>query len=54
MASAITDFLDGYIARNYNQASQFGAFLDPVADKVNDEHMISADYHYYNECAMTS
>ena len=30
---AITDWLDGFLARRLNQASSFGAFLDPVADK---------------------
>jgi CDP-diacylglycerol--glycerol-3-phosphate 3-phosphatidyltransferase len=30
---AITDWLDGFLARKLNQASAFGAFLDPVADK---------------------
>jgi CDP-diacylglycerol--glycerol-3-phosphate 3-phosphatidyltransferase len=30
---ALTDWLDGYLARRLNQASSFGAFLDPVADK---------------------
>jgi cardiolipin synthase len=29
-----TDWLDGYVAKNYNQMSVLGAFLDPVADKV--------------------
>ena len=29
-----TDLIDGWIARNFNQASRFGAFLDPVADKI--------------------
>lgn len=32
--AAITDWLDGYVARKYNQATPFGAFLDPVADKL--------------------
>ncbi|MDE2453088.1 MAG: CDP-diacylglycerol--glycerol-3-phosphate 3-phosphatidyltransferase [Burkholderiales bacterium] len=31
---AFTDWLDGYLARRLNQASAFGAFLDPVADKL--------------------
>lgn len=32
--AGITDWLDGYFARKLNQASAFGAFLDPVADKL--------------------
>ena len=32
--AAITDWLDGYLARALNQTSAFGAFLDPVADKL--------------------
>lgn len=32
--AAITDWLDGYLARKLNQTSAFGAFLDPVADKL--------------------
>ncbi len=31
---AATDWLDGYLARKLNQTSSFGAFLDPVADKI--------------------
>ena len=31
---ALTDWLDGYLARKLNQMSAFGAFLDPVADKI--------------------
>ncbi len=33
-AAAITDWLDGWLARRWNQESSFGAFLDPVADKL--------------------
>lgn len=32
--AAITDWFDGYLARKLNQTSAFGAFLDPVADKL--------------------
>ena len=32
--ASITDWLDGWIARKYHQYSAFGAFLDPVADKL--------------------
>ncbi len=34
IAAAITDWLDGYLARKYQMESKFGAFLDPVADKL--------------------
>ncbi|MFV2057488.1 MAG: CDP-diacylglycerol--glycerol-3-phosphate 3-phosphatidyltransferase [Thiohalomonadales bacterium] len=33
-AAGFTDWLDGYLARRLNQTSSFGAFLDPVADKL--------------------
>ena len=36
--AAITDWFDGWLARRWNQTSSFGAFLDPVADKL----MVSA------------
>ena len=32
--AAVTDWLDGFLARRWNQTSAFGAFLDPVADKL--------------------
>lgn len=32
--AAITDLIDGWVARRYNQTSRFGEFLDPVADKL--------------------
>ena len=34
LLAAVTDWLDGYLARRLNQYSAFGAFLDPVADKL--------------------
>ena len=34
IAAAVTDWLDGFLARRWNQTSAFGAFLDPVADKL--------------------
>ncbi len=34
VAAAITDWIDGWLARRWNQTSPFGAFLDPVADKL--------------------
>ena len=32
--AGVTDWLDGYLARRWNETSAFGAFLDPVADKL--------------------
>lgn len=34
VVAAATDWLDGYLARRWNETSAFGAFLDPVADKL--------------------
>jgi CDP-diacylglycerol--glycerol-3-phosphate 3-phosphatidyltransferase len=34
LAAALTDWLDGWLARRWNLTSAFGAFLDPVADKL--------------------
>ncbi|MGL6039650.1 MAG: CDP-diacylglycerol--glycerol-3-phosphate 3-phosphatidyltransferase [Deefgea sp.] len=34
LLAAVTDWFDGFLARRWNQTSQFGAFLDPVADKL--------------------
>lgn len=34
LVASVTDFIDGHIARKYNQISDFGKFLDPIADKL--------------------
>lgn len=48
--AAVSDALDGYLARRLNQSSAFGAFIDPVADKlmvVCALAMIIEDYHVW-------
>lgn len=34
IVASVTDSLDGYVARHYNQISDFGKFIDPIADKM--------------------
>lgn len=49
-AAAICDGVDGYIARHYNQRSELGAVLDPLADKlllVSGVVLLSFDHHPY-------
>lgn len=48
--AAITDWLDGYLARYLSQATDFGAFLDPVADKllVGVALVLVIESHYVN------
>ncbi|WP_409422957.1 CDP-diacylglycerol--glycerol-3-phosphate 3-phosphatidyltransferase [Pseudaeromonas sp. ZJS20] len=48
--AAITDWFDGYLARRLNQTTPFGAFLDPVADKImvcSALVMIVEQYHSF-------
>lgn len=37
IVACLTDLLDGYIARHYNQVSDFGKFMDPLADQVSGD-----------------
>ncbi len=48
VAASITDWLDGWIARRYHQFSRFGAFLDPVADKlmISTALVITVQHHH--------
>ncbi|KZN36944.1 CDP-diacylglycerol--glycerol-3-phosphate 3-phosphatidyltransferase [Pseudoalteromonas luteoviolacea] len=47
--ASITDILDGYLARKLNQSTPFGAFLDPVADKVMvSVALVMIAAHYQN------
>ncbi|MDD5937131.1 MAG: CDP-alcohol phosphatidyltransferase family protein [Clostridiales bacterium] len=49
LISTITDFFDGKIARKFNQVSEFGKFLDPVADKMTHFALViclMSRYHY--------
>ena len=45
-AACLTDFVDGYIARRYHQITNFGKFMDPLADKV----LVMAAMCYFVEC----
>ena len=48
--SSITDFLDGYLARKYNNITDYGKLMDPIADKisVNSILIILSSYGYIN------
>ena len=51
--ASITDILDGYLARRLNQSTPFGAFLDPVADKVMVCAALVALSSHYQSLYMT-
>ena len=50
LISSITDFLDGYLARKYNNVSDYGKLMDPIADKilVNSLLIMLSAYGYIN------
>ncbi|MDA0143755.1 CDP-diacylglycerol--glycerol-3-phosphate 3-phosphatidyltransferase [Vibrio sp. RW] len=51
--AGFTDLLDGYLARKLNQSSAFGAFIDPVADKVLVATALILIVEYYNSAWVT-
>ena len=44
--ASVTDFIDGYVARHYNQVTDFGKFMDPLADKC----LVIAAMLWFVEC----
>ena len=53
MLAAATDWLDGFLARKLNQTTAFGAFLDPVADKVTVAVALVVLVESYSELWLT-
>ncbi len=51
--AAVTDYFDGMLARKLNQTSKFGAFLDPVADKLIVAAALLMITHSYNTVWIT-
>jgi CDP-diacylglycerol--glycerol-3-phosphate 3-phosphatidyltransferase len=53
LLAAVTDWLDGFLARKLNQTTAFGAFLDPVADKVTVAVALVVLVESYSELWLT-
>ena len=51
--AAVTDWFDGFLARRWNQTTRFGAFLDPVADKVMVAAALVLVVQYYHNFWVT-
>lgn len=51
--AAITDWADGYLARKYDQTTPFGAFLDPVADKLMVAAVLVLLVQHFNTALFT-
>lgn len=51
--AAVTDWFDGYLARKWDQMTSFGAFLDPVADKLIVATALLMITHSYNSLWIT-
>ena len=51
--AAVTDWFDGYLARKLNQSTAFGAFLDPVADKIMVAAALVVIVEHYNTVWVT-
>ena len=54
VASGLTDFLDGYVARNYNQITNLGKVLDPVADKLTQLALAFSLIKFYPEMLLVA
>lgn len=53
LVAALSDFIDGYLARRLQQTSRFGAFIDPVADKLIVGAALVALVHLHKSVWMT-